>query len=186
MTATVCRAGFGAFAADAADADYGVLAIGAGFAFKAEGVFEVKGDDGVAREFQQEETERAYGDGVGGLLLFRFAHFRVALLDFGERGGFEFVDQVVGFDAEAFAAADLDERQLGFFGSEFVAQFGGAARSEHHEGVGQMDGVLGGFGVAEAAQGFRDHILHVRLARVDDVVNRRWRVRRNAGRWDRF
>jgi len=39
------------FAADAADADYRVLAVGAGFAFKAEGVVKVEGDDGVAREF---------------------------------------------------------------------------------------------------------------------------------------
>ena len=32
--------------------------------------------------------------------------------------------------------------------------------------------LFGGFGVAEAAQRFGDDILHVGLARVDDVVNR--------------
>ena len=55
------RRGVG-LAEDVGGADDGVLDVGAGLAFEAEGVFEVEGDDGVAGEAEHEVAEGADGD----------------------------------------------------------------------------------------------------------------------------
>jgi hypothetical protein len=60
------------FAEDVADADDGVLDVGAGFALEAERVFEVEGDDGAAGELEHEVAQRADGDLLGDLLAFGF------------------------------------------------------------------------------------------------------------------
>ena len=101
-----------------ADADDGVLAVGAGFAFEAECIFEIKRDDRVARKFQEKKTQGADGDGVRGSGEFFVAHVGVFLSarDFCSCWRHQWVDQVVRFDAESFAAADFDIRVLGFFG----------------------------------------------------------------------
>ena len=52
-----------------------------------------------------------------------------------------------------------------------VAEFGGAARSERDHLVRKMSVVVGGFVVAESAQGFDDGVLRFRLAGVDHVVD---------------
>ena len=101
------RRGVG-LAEDVGGADDGVLDVGAGLAFEAEGVFEVEGDDGVAGEAQHEVAERADGDLRGDGEAFGFVDLRVAGVDFGFGGGDELVEEVVGLDAEAFAAADFD------------------------------------------------------------------------------
>ena len=97
-----------AFAEDVGGADDGVLDVGAGLAFEAEGVFEVEGDDGVAGEAEHEVAEGADGDLFGDGVAFGVGEVGVAGVDFGFCGGDELVEEVVGFDAEAFAAADFD------------------------------------------------------------------------------
>ena len=82
--------------------------VGAGFAFKAERIFEVEGDDGVARELEHEIAQGADGDLLGDLLALGFVAAGLTRVDFGTGGGDELVDEVVGFDAEALAAADFD------------------------------------------------------------------------------
>ena len=171
-------------------AHHGVLAVGAGFALEAEGVLEVEGDGGRAREFQQEIAQRADGDGVrdGGAL--HVGRVRVALIHFGARGGFQAVEQIVGFHAEAFAAADFDVRLLRVFLAQRVAEFGGAARRERHNFVGKMNRAVGLFFVAERAQARGHDILQIRLPRVDHVVHDRGAAKcgraRNRLQWQRW
>ena len=95
-------------AEDVAGADDGVLNVGAGLALEAERIFEVEGDDGVARELEHEVAQSADGDLLGDLLALGLVAAGLARVDFGARGGDELVDQVVGLDAEALAAADFD------------------------------------------------------------------------------
>ena len=52
-----------------------------------------------------------------------------------------------------------------------VAEFDGAARGEGDHLVGEVGVVVGGFGVAHAAEGGDDVVLRVVLAGVDDVVD---------------
>ena len=87
------------------------------------------------------------------------------------RCGGELVEQVVGLDAEALAAADLDERPLLVFIGERVAEVVGAARRHGHHLVGEVGVVVGGLGEAHAAQRGDDVVLRVVLAGVDDVVD---------------
>ncbi len=155
-----------AFAEDVADADDGVLNVGAGLAFEAERVFEVESDDGVARELEHEVAQRADGDLLGDLRggsASGLAAWRV--VDLGLRGGDELVDQVVGLDAEALAAADFDVGLLLVFFGDVVAEFDGAARRERDHLVAEVGVVVGLLGVAHAAQRLDDVGLRVGLAR---------------------
>ncbi len=95
----------------------------------------------------------------------------LARVDFGACGGDELVDQVVGLDAEAFAAADFDVGAFLVFGGDVVAEFDGAARRERDHLVAEVRVVVGLVGVAHAAQGLDDVGLRIGLARVDDVVD---------------
>ena len=95
----------------------------------------------------------------------------MAGVDFGFCGGDELVEEVVGFDAEALAAADFDVRFAAVFVADGVAEFDGASRGEGDHLVGEVGVVVGGFGVAHAAEGGDDVILRIVLARVDDVVD---------------
>src|SRR5258708_18854971 len=83
----------------------------------------------------------------------------------------ELIEQVVGFDAEAFAARDLDVGTRLVFFAERVAEFGGTARRERDHLVRKMGVVAGSFAVAEPAQGFDYGVLRFRLAGVDHVVD---------------
>jgi hypothetical protein len=80
------------------------------------------------------------------LLVFR--HVRVALPYFAQSGFFEFVDQVVGFDAETSPATDLDVRLLGVVAGEFVAELASTTRSQRDNFVGKVNGVAGSSFVA--------------------------------------
>ena len=80
----------------------------AGLALEAQRIFEVEGDDGIARELEHEVAQRADRDlpGDDRAALARRAKSGACRLRL--RGGDELVDQVVGLDAEALAAADFD------------------------------------------------------------------------------
>ena len=95
----------------------------------------------------------------------------VAGVDFGFCGGDEPVEEVVGFDAEALAAADFDVGLASVFVADGVAEFDGAARGEGDHLVAEVGVVVGGFGVAHAAKRGDDVVLRVVLAGVDDVVD---------------
>src|SRR5258708_22238297 len=82
----------------------------------------------------------------------------------------ELIEQVVGFDAEAFAARDLDVGTRLVFVAERVAEFGGAARRERDHLVGEMGVVIGGFVMAESAEGFDYRVLRFGLAGVGHLV----------------
>ena len=97
----------------------------------------------------------------------------MARVDFGARGGDELVDQVVGLDAETFAAADFNVGFFLVFFRDVVAELDGAARRERDHLVAEMRVVIGLIGVSHAAQGLDDVGLRVRLARIDDVVDGR-------------
>ncbi len=97
--------------------------------------------------------------------------FGVAGVDLGLGGGGELVEEVVGFDAVAFAAADLDEGAELVFVGERVAEVDGAARSHGDHLVAEVGVVVGGFGEAHASEGGDDVVLRVVLAGVDDVVD---------------
>ncbi len=103
----------------------------------------------------------------------------MAGVDFGFGGGDELVEEVVGLDAEALAAADFDEGFGAVFVADGVAEVDGAARREGDHLVAEVGVVVGGFGEAHAAEGRDDVVLRVVLARVDDVVD----VRRLCRRW---
>ena len=81
-----------------------------GLALKAQRILEVEGDDRVARELEHEVAQRADGDLLGDLLPLGFVAAGLARVHLGARGGDELVDQIVGLDAEALAAADFDVR----------------------------------------------------------------------------
>ena len=149
----------------------GVLAVRPGFAFKAERVLEVKGDDGRAREFEKKISQGADGDGVRDGGAFDVGRIRMALIHFGARGGFQAVEQIVGFYAQALAAADFDVRFLRVFLAQRVAEFGGAARRERHNFIGKMNRAVGLFFEAERSKPRDDDILQIRLPRIDDVVH---------------
>jgi hypothetical protein len=95
----------------------------------------------------------------------------VASVDFGLRGGDEFIEQVVGLDAVALAAADFDERAGQVFGGECVPEIDRAPRGHGDHLVAEVGVMVGGFGEAHAAECGDDVILRVVLARVDDVVD---------------
>ena len=172
----VCGAGFEPFPADAANADDGVLAIGAGLALEAERIFEVESDDGVAREFQKEKSQRANGDGSE-----RFCFCQPSPMSaWRSCTSASVAASSLSIRSSALTPKPLrpltiDEGLLCVFGREFVTHLGGAAWGEHDKCVGEVNGIVGGFRVAETAQGFRDDVLHIRLARVDDVVDRNGR-----------
>ena len=151
--------------------------VGAGFALEAERVFEVEGDDGVARVLEHEVAQRADGDLFGDLLAHGFGigsgSAGLARVDFGARGGDELVDQVVGLDAEALASADFD---VGFFLvliGDAIAEFFRAAGRERDHLVAEVGVVIGLGGVAHAAQRLDDVGLRVGLARVNHVIDGR-------------
>ena len=95
----------------------------------------------------------------------------MAAVHFRGGGGDEAVDEVVGFDAEAFAAGDLNVGAALVFLGDGVAQFFGTARGKRHHLVGEVGVAIRGFGVAQAAQGFDDVGLRVGLAPIDDVID---------------
>ncbi len=107
------------------------------------------------------------GDG-GALVL---TYFGMAGVDFFAGGGDEGVEQVIGFYAETFAAGNLDPGAGFFFFAELVAEFGGATRREGDHLVREMRVAVGGFVVAQAAQGFDNRVLGFGLAGVDYVVD---------------
>ena len=63
----------------------------------------------------------------------------VARIHFGARGGFQAIEQIVGFYAQAFAAAHFHVRFAGSSSRERVAHLGGAARRERHNLVREMN-----------------------------------------------
>ncbi len=79
----------------------------------------------------------------------------MAGVDFGAGGGDETVEEIVGFDAEALAAADLDVGAPLVLFADGVAEFDRAARSEGDHLVGEVGVAVGGFGEAHAAEGLR-------------------------------
>jgi DNA-binding phage protein len=89
----------------------------------------------------------------------------LARVDFGARGGDELVDEVVGLDAEALAAADFDVGRALSSSETSVAKLLRAARRERDHLVAEVGVVIGLLGVAHAAQGLDDVGLRVGLAR---------------------
>ena len=114
-----------------------------GLAFEAQRVFEVERDDRVARELEHEVAQRADGDLLGDLLALGFVAARLARVHFGSRGGNQLVDQVVGLDAEALAAADFDVRPAAILFGNVVAKFHRAARRERDHLVAEVRVVIG-------------------------------------------
>ncbi len=97
-------------------------------------------------------------------------HRRLLLLDARFRRRQHARDQIVGFHAQAFAAADFHVR-FRFFGGNFIAHFGGAAGCQRNNLVIEVNRVFGFLRVAESADAFRDHVLQISLARVNHVVD---------------
>ena len=159
------------FAEDVAGAHYSVLNVRAGLALKAQRIFEVEGDDRIARELEHEVAQRADGDLFGNVLPFGLVAAGLARVDLGARGGDELVDQVVGLDAEALAPADFDVRTGQIFWRNVVAQLDRAARRERDHLVAEVRVVVGLLGVAHAAQRLNHVGLRIALARVDHVID---------------
>ena len=92
------------------------MQIGAGLASELQRLFKIEGDDRGAGVFEQEVAQRGDGDLMRDLFLSFDAQVGVTRLDFLLRIGFETVDQVVGFDAQAFASrhSDLLALRVGF------------------------------------------------------------------------
>ena len=95
----------------------------------------------------------------------------MAGIDFVARRGNQLVQQIVGFDAEPFAPGNLDPGPRLLFLTQFVTQFGGAARSERDHLIGKMRVAIGGLAVPEPAQGLDDRVLRFGLAGIDHVVD---------------
>ncbi len=123
------RRGF-RLAEDVACTDHGVLNVGSCLALEAQRIFEVKRDDRVARELEHEVAERADGNLPGDLLPLSFVAAGLTRVHFGAGSGDEFVDQVVGLDAESLAAADFDVRAREILFRNVIAQLDRTARSE--------------------------------------------------------
>ena len=118
----------------------GVLHVGAGFAFEAEGFLEIESDHGIARELQHEVAQRADGDlrarpccrSPGVLSGWRDVHFFQRRFD-------QLVDQVVGFDAQALAAGTSTYgRRLSSSESSMPSSTQVRGRQRHHF-VGEVD-----------------------------------------------
>ncbi len=88
----------------------------------------------------------------------------MAGVDLGLGGGDEAVEQIVGLDAEALAAADLDVGLLLVFLADGVAEFDGAAWGERDHLVAEVGVVIGGCGEAHATQSLDDLGLRIVLA----------------------
>ncbi len=95
------------FAEDVAGTHDGVLRVGAGFTFKAQGIFYIKCDYRALGEFEHEVTKRTDRDLRGDAAPLRFRHLRVACIYFFLGGSDQRIEQVVGFYAEAFASGDF-------------------------------------------------------------------------------
>src|SRR5262249_46599427 len=83
------------------------------------------------------------------------------------------VEQIVGFYAVAFAAADEDVGLLRVFFGNFVAQLSRATRREGHQAVSKMLQAAGLLRVSERVQAGYDYLLGINLARIDhgeDIV----------------
>src|SRR5215467_9954305 len=167
------RRSFCAFAANPANAHNRVLAIWPRFSFKTQGILEIESDNRAARYLKEKKSKCTDGNRMRGMLLLLFAHFRMPLLGFAQSRLFQLVHQVVRFYTKSLAAAHVHKGALGIFWRKFITQFRGAARGQHDEGVGQMDGIPGSFCVAEPAQTLVDNILRISLPRINHVVDRR-------------
>ena len=88
-------------------------------------------------------------------------------------GGDQRIEQIVGLDAEPFAARDLNVRLGAVFLADFVAELHGAARRERDHLVREMRVVRGLLGVTEQPERLDHRVLRIGLARVDHVVDRR-------------
>ena len=106
----------------------------------------------------------------------------MAGVDLGFGGGDELIEEVVGLDAEALAAADFDVGFRAVLFADGVAEFDGAARGEGDHLVAEVGVVVGGLGEAHAAESCDDVVLRIVLAGVDDVVDVRRRGRRRGER----
>ena len=101
-------AALGQLAQDVARAHGGVLHVGSGVAFEAERFLKIESDHGIARELQHEVAQRADGDLGGNLPALVGGRFGMPRVHFFQRLFDQLVDQIVGLDAQALAARDLD------------------------------------------------------------------------------
>ena len=82
----------------------------------------------------------------------------------------DLVEQVVGLNAQAFPARDLDERASVILG--LIAKGLGRGLGERHHLVGEVDGTLRFVRMVERRQRLNQQLLQVTLTRIDDVVDR--------------
>src|SRR5215469_14823750 len=83
---------------------------------------------------------------------FHVGRIGMALVHLGARRGFQAVEEIVRLDPKPFATANLNVWLAGFLLAERVAEFGGAARAECDDLVGEMDRLVRLPLVAEYAQ----------------------------------
>lgn len=144
----------------------------AGLAFERESFVEIEDDDGVFCEFEQkvpQSTNRklmrdvafVFDRGVG-----------VTRFDLAQGVRFETVDQVIGFDAKAFAARHLDECAFAVFVRQLETKLLSRRRRQCDHLVSKMHARLFTTLRRDRCNAFFDDLLRIRLTRVDDVIYR--------------
>src|SRR6202035_2805176 len=121
----------------------------------------IKSDDRGARETQKKISQRADGDGMSDGSAFGFRSLGMSRIHFRPRAEFEAVEQVVGFDALAFPAANIDVLLLCVLSRNFVAQFLRATWGEGDHVISEMFQVVGFFVISEGAQARDDNLLRI-------------------------
>ena len=122
--------------------------------------------------FEQKISQRSDRDLMGDVSFFFVARIGMPRFDLGEGVCLEPVDQIVGLDAEAFAAAHLDKRPFAVFVGKLETKFFRRRGRKRDHFVREMNAGLFAALRRDRGDAFSDDFLRIRLPRVDDVVDR--------------
>src|SRR5579872_3255926 len=151
--------------------DNSVLQIRTGFAFKGQGILEIKGDDCSASIFQQEVTQRAHRDHPRNQLLLCEIGSHFPRLNFLERALDERLNEIVGLDALPFSSGNLHIASRAIFLVQLQSHLLRAARRKPYHFIGKMVEISRLLRVAQSQKSPPHNLLEIRLPSIDDGVS---------------
>ena len=167
-----CRPAFGELAENVVGPHDGILHVRSGFAVEVQGLFEVEGDDRVAREPEQEIAEGAHRDDAGDACRRPSRQApRCRACTSVSALAWSCVQKVIGLDPEPLASGDLDVGAFLILFRELVSELLAASRAESHHFIREVDRIPGLLFVSESLEPLQHDMLQIRLAAVDHVVD---------------
>ena len=95
----------------------------------------------------------------------------MACANFRQRFLAQRIQEVVGFNAQAFASGDLNVRTLPVLLGQRESEFVAAGRGQRHHFIGKVNGICRLFVEAQRFQPLNHNVLQIGLAAVDDIID---------------